>query len=156
MLKQGGGMTNYNVRPVSGWRVLGGTERSQAATMILANGESTGELDNKHAKSDQWLYVVAGEDPMRYIFWNAFAWHPFYKKKGILSNRKPRKSEIRQGITILKSFLKLFPRCKILALGKTAEWMLSESVFKVASLRHPAQGGAKLFRRQLKARIRSA
>lgn len=42
------------------WRVLGGTERSQAAAMTLAPGESTGGPDNRHRSSDQWLYVVAG------------------------------------------------------------------------------------------------
>ena len=40
--------------------VGGGTERSQAATMVLAPGQSTGGPDNAHAGSDQWLYVVSG------------------------------------------------------------------------------------------------
>jgi mannose-6-phosphate isomerase-like protein (cupin superfamily) len=40
--------------------VVGGTERSQAATMTLAPGRSTGGPSNAHAASDQWLYVVSG------------------------------------------------------------------------------------------------
>jgi len=40
--------------------VLGGTERSQAATMTLSPGQSTGGPTNAHAASDQWLYVVSG------------------------------------------------------------------------------------------------
>ena len=40
--------------------VLGGTERSQAATMTLAPGQSTGGPTNAHGASDQWLYVVSG------------------------------------------------------------------------------------------------
>ncbi|MFC6939165.1 cupin domain-containing protein [Salinirubellus sp. GCM10025818] len=40
--------------------VLGGTDRSQAATMTLAPGQSTGGPENAHAESDQWLYVVSG------------------------------------------------------------------------------------------------
>lgn len=36
------------------------TSRSQVAEMVLGAGESTGGTDNKHEKSDQWLYVVAG------------------------------------------------------------------------------------------------
>jgi mannose-6-phosphate isomerase-like protein (cupin superfamily) len=40
--------------------VVGGTERSQAATMTLAPGRSTGGPSNAHATSDQWLYVVSG------------------------------------------------------------------------------------------------
>lgn len=41
--------------------VVGGTERSQAATMVLDPGQSTGGPENAHTASDQWLYVVAGE-----------------------------------------------------------------------------------------------
>jgi mannose-6-phosphate isomerase-like protein (cupin superfamily) len=40
--------------------VLGGTDRSQAATMTLAPGQSTGGPTNAHRASDQWLYVVSG------------------------------------------------------------------------------------------------
>lgn len=40
--------------------VVAGTDRSQAATMVLAPGESTGGPSNTHATSDQWLYVVSG------------------------------------------------------------------------------------------------
>ena len=40
--------------------VLGGTDRSQAATMTLSPGQSTGGPTNAHAASDQWLYVVSG------------------------------------------------------------------------------------------------
>lgn len=46
--------------PSSGFRLLAGTRRSQAATMVLAPGTSTGGPDNRHPESDQWLYVVSG------------------------------------------------------------------------------------------------
>ena len=46
--------------PSSGFRVLARTDRSQAATMTLSPGTSTGGPSNRHARSDQWLYVVAG------------------------------------------------------------------------------------------------
>jgi mannose-6-phosphate isomerase-like protein (cupin superfamily) len=47
-------------RTTAGFGVLGGTDRSQAAWMTLAAGESTGGPDNRHATSDQWLFVVSG------------------------------------------------------------------------------------------------
>jgi len=43
------------------FRVVGSTRRSQAATMVLRPGDSTAGEDNRHEKSDQWLYVVSGE-----------------------------------------------------------------------------------------------
>lgn len=43
-----------------GFEVLATTSRSQAASMVLAPGESTGGPDNRHAASDQWLFVTEG------------------------------------------------------------------------------------------------
>ncbi len=40
--------------------VVAGTGRSQAATMDLEPGRSTGGPDNRHPVADQWLYVVSG------------------------------------------------------------------------------------------------
>lgn len=40
--------------------VVARSERSQAATMVLPPGKSTGGEDNRHPESDQWLYVVSG------------------------------------------------------------------------------------------------
>jgi mannose-6-phosphate isomerase-like protein (cupin superfamily) len=53
-------MRIMSIAPKNGFAVIAGTERSQAATMVLAAGESTGGEDNRHAKSDQWLYVIDG------------------------------------------------------------------------------------------------
>ena len=36
------------------------TDDAQAAQMTLAPGQSTGGPENRHADSDQWLYVVSG------------------------------------------------------------------------------------------------
>lgn len=44
-----------------GFDVLATTKRSQAATMVLEPGESTGGPDNAHEDADQWLYVIGGE-----------------------------------------------------------------------------------------------
>ncbi|MDX1632843.1 MAG: cupin domain-containing protein, partial [Thermoanaerobaculia bacterium] len=46
--------------PSKGFRVLGGSGRSQAATMILDPGRPTGGPGNRHPDSDQWLYVISG------------------------------------------------------------------------------------------------
>lgn len=40
--------------------VLATTERSQAASMILQAGQSTGGPTNAHRDSDQWLYILNG------------------------------------------------------------------------------------------------
>ena len=40
--------------------IVAGSERSQAAVMVLEPGGSTGGPANRHPESDQWLFVVAG------------------------------------------------------------------------------------------------
>lgn len=47
-------------RPTGFFRVVAGTRRSQAATMVLRPGQSTGGSDNVHEEADQWLYVISG------------------------------------------------------------------------------------------------
>ncbi len=43
------------------FEVLGGSARSQAAMMTLPPGGSTGGPDNRHERSDQWLFVISGQ-----------------------------------------------------------------------------------------------
>ena len=47
-------------KPTGFFRVVAGTRRSQAATMVLRPGQSTGGTDNVHQGADQWLYVISG------------------------------------------------------------------------------------------------
>jgi mannose-6-phosphate isomerase-like protein (cupin superfamily) len=47
-------------RHLRSFEVVAGSRRSQAAMMVIAPGESEGGPDNRHPKSDQWLYVVSG------------------------------------------------------------------------------------------------
>ncbi|MGB3633682.1 MAG: cupin domain-containing protein [Rubrobacteraceae bacterium] len=53
-------MKLLQIKPEKGFRLLIGTERAQAATMVLPPGGSTGGPNNRHECSDQWLYVISG------------------------------------------------------------------------------------------------
>lgn len=53
-------MQHVDTAGAQGFEIVGGSRRSQAATMTLAAGESTGGSENRHSESDQWLYVVSG------------------------------------------------------------------------------------------------
>ena len=44
----------------SPFRVVAGSDRSQAAEMALPPGGSTGGPDNRHDTADQWVFVVSG------------------------------------------------------------------------------------------------
>jgi len=89
-----------------------------------------------------------------FVLWNAFPWHSFDPRRGMLSNRMPKKSEQAVGLPVLKTFLELFPCEQVVALGKIAAAQLEELNVNAHCIRHPASGGARLFRTQIAAVVR--
>ena len=87
--------------------------------------------------------------PDEFVLWNAFPWHSFDPRRGLLSNRMPNKSEQFSSRCVLKDFLELFPCEQIVALGKIAATQLEQLGVNAHCVRHPASGGAKLFRQQI-------
>ena len=87
--------------------------------------------------------------PDEFVLWNAFPWHSFDPRRGLLSNRMPNKSEQLSGRPVLKAFLELFPCEQIVALGKIAAAQFEQLGVNAHCVRHPASGGAKLFRQQI-------
>jgi mannose-6-phosphate isomerase-like protein (cupin superfamily) len=53
-------MQHWDIRPQEGFKVLGGSPRSEAATMVIPSGETSGEDFSTH-QGDQWLFVMAGK-----------------------------------------------------------------------------------------------
>jgi len=92
-----------------------------------------------------------GLKPQQFVLWNAFPWHSFDPRHGMLSNRMPNESERSAGMPVLKAFLKLFPCKQVVALGKIAAAQLEELGVDPYYVRHPASSGAKLFRQQIAA-----
>jgi len=87
--------------------------------------------------------------PEEFVLWNAFPWHSFDPRRGLLGNRMPNKSEQLSGRPVLKAFLELFPCEQIVALGKIAAAQLEQLRVNAYCVRHPASGGAKIFREQM-------
>jgi uracil-DNA glycosylase len=90
-----------------------------------------------------------GLKPEEFVLWNAFPWHSFDPRRGLLSNRMPNKSEQATGLSVLHAFLNLFPCEEIVALGNVAASQLKELNVESHRVRHPASGGARLFRHQI-------
>src|SRR4030095_7348836 len=82
--------------------------------------------------------------PDAFVLWDAFPWHSFDPRRGLLSNRMPNKSEQLAGRPVLRTFLELFPCPQIVALGKIAAAQLEQLGVNAHCVRHPASGGAKL------------
>jgi hypothetical protein len=92
-----------------------------------------------------------GLKPDQFVLWNAFPWHSFDSRRGMLSNRMPNKSEQVAGLPVLKAFLELFSCDQVVALGKIAAAQLEKLNVNAHRVRHPASGGARLFRQQIAA-----
>jgi len=90
-----------------------------------------------------------GIDPYEVVLWNAVPWHPYNPDKGMLSNRTPLAGEMEAGLKHLKKFISLFNNPNIVAVGRKCEQSLSELGIEYIGVRHPANGGAPKFRRQL-------
>ena len=97
-----------------------------------------------------------GLKPDQFVLWNAFPWHSFDSRRGVLSNRMPNKFERAAGLPVLKAFLELFSCDQVVALGKIAAAQLEELNVNAHRVRHPASGGAKLFRQQITDLVQSA
>jgi hypothetical protein len=87
--------------------------------------------------------------PEQFVIWNAFPWHSFDPRRGLLSNRMPNESERSAGLPVLAAFLKLFSCDQVVALGKIATAQLEKVGVDARYVRHPASGGAKVFRQQI-------
>ena len=87
------------------------------------------------------------------ITWNAVQLHPHHLDNAH-SNRTPRKTEVALGVPAMKLLTEAFPSARIFAVGRTAEKLLLKMGFDVdVAIRHPANGGANLFRSGLTAAI---
>ncbi len=105
---------------------------------------------NEPTDSVVWSACLeAGLAPDEFILWNIFPFHP-YKKGNLLSNRTPTEEELAVGLGFTKELLALAGPLPIFAIGRKSELTLAAAGIKAQGLRHPANGGAGIFWRQLK------
>ena len=82
------------------------------------------------------------------LVWNSFPWHP-YGAAGPLSNRTPERGLVTANLHVLERLLAELPDARVLAVGRTSQGALAKLGVEAPALRHPAHGGAVLFREQL-------
>ena len=79
----------------------------------------------------------------RVILWNTVPGHPFVSGKP-LSNRRPTRPEIEQGLVFLERLIGILEPETLVAVGRIAEMILAGR--GAVYVRHPAQSGATAFR----------
>ena len=88
-----------------------------------------------------------GLSPDDVILWNIFPFHPH--KDSPFSNRTPTDAELAMTLAYAQELLALCrPDILIGAIGRKSALMLEERGLAAAVMRHPANGGAGLFRQQ--------
>jgi len=82
--------------------------------------------------------------------WNIVPLHPFDVDAGLWSNRTPTRREIDTGAEFAVDLIDLLRPSLIIAVGKCASRGLSTAGIDHVAVRHPSQGGANLFREQMR------
>ena len=78
------------------------------------------------------------------LLWNAFPFHPFHAGNPF-SNRMPATGELAIGATFVTQLLRLFPIERVVAVGNQASRCLGSLGVEHVKVRHPSQGGKRLF-----------
>lgn len=86
------------------------------------------------------------------LLWNSFPWHP-HGEKGPLSNRTPERRLVLANLHVLEKVVEGADGARFFAVGRTAAAALAELGVEAPALRHPAHGGAAVFREQLRAAL---
>lgn len=102
-----------------------------------------------------WNAIVElGVNPYDTLLWNIFPFHP-YKSGAPLTNRTPTEEEQRIGYEYTKQLLDIHrqlggPDPLVLAVGQKSAQTLERFGLPAIGLRHPANGGANLYREGFK------
>ena len=98
------------------------------------------------------VWDALGGEPNGVLLWNAFPWHP-WGARGPLSNRTPERSLWTANLGVLERLLAESGPARALAVGRTAQAALAALGVDAPALRHPAHGGAAVFREQLRRQL---
>lgn len=90
-----------------------------------------------------------GVDPFSVVLWNIFPFHPYTSGKP-LSNRTPVEAELDVGWTFTEELLRMLGPVPVLAVGAKAAQTMGRYGVEARALRHPANGGATLYKEQFK------
>ncbi|MER6535675.1 uracil-DNA glycosylase [Streptomyces sp900105755] len=94
-----------------------------------------------------WRTVATLRGPVP-MFWPVYPNHP-HEPGRPGTNRPPRASEIAQGTPIALALSAAFRIQTIVAVGRKAQEALARNGVEAIPVRHPAQGGARIFATQL-------
>ncbi|NUU06050.1 uracil-DNA glycosylase [Leifsonia sp. C5G2] len=94
-----------------------------------------------------WQTMAQWRGPLP-LSWPVYPHHPFVAGKP-QTNRTPRSSEVRAGGPVALELIESLGIETVVAVGRKAQGALAEAGIEAPAIRHPAQGGARMFTDQL-------
>ncbi|MDN4596971.1 uracil-DNA glycosylase [Leifsonia virtsii] len=94
-----------------------------------------------------WQTMAQWQGPLP-LSWPVYPHHPFVAGKP-QTNRTPRSSEVRAGGPVALELIEALGIEAVVAVGRKAQGALAEAGIEAPAIRHPAQGGARMFTDQL-------
>jgi uracil-DNA glycosylase len=101
-----------------------------------------------------WATMAEWQGPLP-LSWPIYPHHPFVTGKP-QTNRTPRSSEVRAGGPAALELIRALGIETVVAVGRKAQGALAEAGIEAPAVRHPAQGGARLFTEQVLALNRAS
>lgn len=98
---------------------------------------------------DVWQVLARRRGPLP-LSWPIYPHHP-HEPGRPHTNRTPRAAEVRAGTEVTLALIEAFGGPDLIAVGRKAQGALAAAGLDAPVVRHPAQGGARLFADQLAA-----
>jgi len=121
---------------------LAGGRRILGADRGYAKADPATRVSTEASATMVWATIRDLEPPP--LLWNAFPFHPFHAGNPN-SNRLPSAGELAIGARFVARLLRLFPIERVVAIGNQASRTLASLGVEHVKVRHPSQGGKRLF-----------
>lgn len=133
--------------------------RTSSITSELLKRTQREQGFNEPTDTVVWNVIVeAGLNPYDTLLWNIFPFHP-HKRNESLTNRTPTQEEQSIGFSYTEQLLAIHKQCGgaeplVVAVGQKSANTLGSFGLQAIGLRHPANGGANLYRQGFKDALR--
>jgi len=125
-------------------------QRTSNPSCELLNNKQQEVGFNEPTDTVVWGAILENHlNPYDFLLWNIFPFHP-HKLGNPLSNRTPTQTELDLGWEFTRDLLQVHGDAKILAVGQKAAQTMAYYGVDAVALRHPANGGASLYREGFK------
>jgi len=127
-------------------------EQLLSDTFPVVGRQSSNQAMPRSEYSSRIVWDLLAPHFERVVIWNAVPLHP-HKPGHPMSIRTPSVSEIRTWAPLIRTLTDHFRPTQVISIGRIAERACSIEGITSRYVRHPSQGGANIFRDQIRAAL---